>query len=208
MSEFICLVNFFSLQVYYHLGSFEDSLTYALGAEDLLDVNGHSEYVETIIGTQFIITKWITPSLPCDCPRDGSHVHKTLCLPCKVHLLMVFTKRSCATIPLFWLEKWIELSHVSQVANVWLSSHNSGKVQYRQKVWTHQVAAKRGFSACRGRGLDAKLQHVLAVTPQSTESLVQTDAIIKTIAYWKFCFSPTPPISLIYIWISHWIIQL
>ena len=57
MSEFICLVNFFSLQVYYHLGSFEDSLTYALGAEDLLDVNGHSEYVETIIGTQFIITK-------------------------------------------------------------------------------------------------------------------------------------------------------
>ena len=136
---------FFSLQVYYHLGSFEDSLTYALGAEDLLDVNGHSEYVETIIGTQFIITKWITPSLPCDCPRDGSHVHKTLCLPCKVHLLMVFTKRSCATIPLFWLEKWIELSHVSQVANVWLSSHNSGKVQYRQKVWTHQVAAKPRF---------------------------------------------------------------
>ena len=39
-------------QVYYHLGSFEDSLTYALGAEDLFDVNGHSEYVETIIGKE------------------------------------------------------------------------------------------------------------------------------------------------------------
>ena len=38
------------LQVYYHLGAFEDSLTYALGAGDLFDVNGHSEYVETTIG--------------------------------------------------------------------------------------------------------------------------------------------------------------
>ncbi|KAK3742872.1 hypothetical protein QZH41_020405 [Actinostola sp. cb2023] len=37
------------LQVYYHLGAFEDSLTYALGAGDLFDVNGHSEYVETTI---------------------------------------------------------------------------------------------------------------------------------------------------------------
>ena len=37
-------------QVYYHLGAYEDSLTYALGAGDLFDVNGHSEYVETIIG--------------------------------------------------------------------------------------------------------------------------------------------------------------
>ena len=63
----------------------------------------------------------------------------------------------------------------------------------------------RGFPACRGRGLDAKLPHVLAVTPRSTESLVQTDAIIKTIAYWKFCFSPTPPMGwdwLISIWLG------
>lgn len=36
-------------KVYYHLGSFEDSLTYALGAGDLFDVNAHTEYVETII---------------------------------------------------------------------------------------------------------------------------------------------------------------
>ena len=42
--------DLFSLKVYYHLGAYEDSLTYALGAGDLFDVNGHSEYVETIIG--------------------------------------------------------------------------------------------------------------------------------------------------------------
>ncbi|XP_966419.1 26S proteasome non-ATPase regulatory subunit 1 [Tribolium castaneum] len=36
-------------KVYYHLGSFEDSLTYALGAGDLFDVNARSEYVETIL---------------------------------------------------------------------------------------------------------------------------------------------------------------
>ena len=36
--------------MYYHLGAYDDSLTYALGAGDLFDVNGHSEYVETIIG--------------------------------------------------------------------------------------------------------------------------------------------------------------
>lgn len=40
-------------KVYYHLGSFEDSLTYALGAGDLFDVNSHSEYVETIIGIKY-----------------------------------------------------------------------------------------------------------------------------------------------------------
>ena len=36
-------------KVYYHLGSFEDSLTYALGAGELFDVNISNEYVETII---------------------------------------------------------------------------------------------------------------------------------------------------------------
>lgn len=40
-------------KVYYHLGSFEDSLTYALGAGELFDVNSHNEYVETIIGKCF-----------------------------------------------------------------------------------------------------------------------------------------------------------
>jgi len=37
-------------KVYFHLGSFEDSLTYALGAEDMFDVNSRTEYVDTIIG--------------------------------------------------------------------------------------------------------------------------------------------------------------
>jgi hypothetical protein len=37
-------------KVYYHLGSFEDSLTYALGAGDLFDVNSRTEYVDTTIG--------------------------------------------------------------------------------------------------------------------------------------------------------------
>lgn len=36
-------------KVYYHLGSFGDSLTYALGAGPLFDVNSRSEYVDTII---------------------------------------------------------------------------------------------------------------------------------------------------------------
>lgn len=36
-------------KVYYHLGSYDDSLTYALGAGDLFDVTAKSEYVETII---------------------------------------------------------------------------------------------------------------------------------------------------------------
>jgi len=36
-------------KVYYHLGAYEDSLTFALGAGKLFDVNVSSEYVETII---------------------------------------------------------------------------------------------------------------------------------------------------------------
>ena len=39
------------VQVYYHLGAFEDSVTYALGADKLFNVNASSEYVETIVGT-------------------------------------------------------------------------------------------------------------------------------------------------------------
>mgnify|MGYP000553792230 FL=1 len=40
--------------MYYHLGAYEDSLSYALGAGDLFDVNGHSEYAETIIGNLLV----------------------------------------------------------------------------------------------------------------------------------------------------------
>lgn len=36
-------------KLYYHLGSFEDALTYALGADNLFDVNSRNEYVDTII---------------------------------------------------------------------------------------------------------------------------------------------------------------
>ena len=36
-------------QVYFHLGSYEDALSFALGAEDLFNVSERSEYVDTII---------------------------------------------------------------------------------------------------------------------------------------------------------------
>ncbi|KAJ1539895.1 26S proteasome non-ATPase regulatory subunit 1, partial [Nowakowskiella sp. JEL0078] len=36
-------------KVYYHLGDFDDSVQFALGAGDLLNINDKSEYVETII---------------------------------------------------------------------------------------------------------------------------------------------------------------
>lgn len=36
-------------KVYYHLGEFQDSMTYALGAGEYFDVNLHTEYVHTII---------------------------------------------------------------------------------------------------------------------------------------------------------------
>ena len=36
-------------------------------------------------------------------------------------------------MPLFWLQKWIQLGHVSQVANFWLSSHNFGEVAVIKK---------------------------------------------------------------------------
>ncbi|TRY84096.1 hypothetical protein DNTS_032945, partial [Danionella cerebrum] len=44
--EFAALV---ASKVFYHLGAFEESLNYALGAGDLFNVNDDSEYVETII---------------------------------------------------------------------------------------------------------------------------------------------------------------
>lgn len=45
-----CVIDFFGLKVYYHLGAFEESVTYALGAGSLFDVISTSEYVETIVG--------------------------------------------------------------------------------------------------------------------------------------------------------------
>uniref|UniRef100_A0A673M0X8 26S proteasome non-ATPase regulatory subunit 1 n=1 Tax=Sinocyclocheilus rhinocerous TaxID=307959 RepID=A0A673M0X8_9TELE len=44
--EFAALV---ASKVFYHLGAFEESLNYALGAGDLFNVSDNSEYVETII---------------------------------------------------------------------------------------------------------------------------------------------------------------
>ncbi|XP_055923786.1 26S proteasome non-ATPase regulatory subunit 1 [Eupeodes corollae] len=43
------LAGIVASKVFYHLGSFEDALTYALGAGDLFDVNARNEYTETII---------------------------------------------------------------------------------------------------------------------------------------------------------------
>jgi len=37
-------------KVYYHLGSFDNALQYALGAGKLFNVDEPTEYVETIIG--------------------------------------------------------------------------------------------------------------------------------------------------------------
>ncbi|CAG8442804.1 7968_t:CDS:10 [Ambispora gerdemannii] len=45
-------------KVYYHLGEFEDSLTFALGAGNLFDASSKSEYVETIISK--CIDRYIT----------------------------------------------------------------------------------------------------------------------------------------------------
>lgn len=42
-------------KVYYHLGSFENALQYALGADKLFNVDETSEYVETIIGNLNIL---------------------------------------------------------------------------------------------------------------------------------------------------------
>ena len=44
-----CMAALVLSKVYYHLGAFDDSRIYALGADDLFDVNESSEYVQTII---------------------------------------------------------------------------------------------------------------------------------------------------------------
>ena len=37
-------------KVFFHLGEFTDAMSYALGAGELFDVNGKSEYNETLVG--------------------------------------------------------------------------------------------------------------------------------------------------------------
>jgi len=43
------LSSLIASKVYYHLGAFDESVMYALGAGELFNVNGHTEYIETII---------------------------------------------------------------------------------------------------------------------------------------------------------------
>lgn len=60
-------------KVYYHLGSFEDSLTYALGASELFDVTKSSEYVETIISKSIDHYTKLRKQ-----PEDSEHVDERL----------------------------------------------------------------------------------------------------------------------------------
>lgn len=60
-------------KVYYHLGSFEDSLTYALGASELFDVTKSSEYVETIISKSIDHYTKLRKQ-----PEDNEHVDERL----------------------------------------------------------------------------------------------------------------------------------
>jgi 26S proteasome regulatory subunit N2 len=39
-------------KVYYHLGAFQDSLNFALGAGPLFDLSHRNEYVETTLGKE------------------------------------------------------------------------------------------------------------------------------------------------------------
>ena len=42
-------------KVYYHLGEYDESMMFALGAGDLFDITAKSEYVETIICEGYFI---------------------------------------------------------------------------------------------------------------------------------------------------------
>lgn len=54
-------------KVYYHLGAFEESVAYALGAGSLFDVNSKSEYVSTIIGNNVLLFLLsLIPMTSCD----------------------------------------------------------------------------------------------------------------------------------------------
>ena len=58
-------------------------------------------------------------------------------------------------MPLFWLQKWIELSHVSQVANLWFSSHNFCGVAVIQNIYK----IRKGFVWGGHVGWHAMLSH-------------------------------------------------
>ncbi len=45
-------------KVYYHLGSFDNALQYALGAGKLFNLDESTEYVETIIGNYLKLSKY------------------------------------------------------------------------------------------------------------------------------------------------------
>uniref|UniRef100_A0A2K6RT03 26S proteasome non-ATPase regulatory subunit 1 n=1 Tax=Rhinopithecus roxellana TaxID=61622 RepID=A0A2K6RT03_RHIRO len=59
LTEFRQFAALVASKVFYHLGAFEESLNYALGAGDLFNVNDNSEYVETIIGNYHLSAKCI-----------------------------------------------------------------------------------------------------------------------------------------------------
>ncbi|KAF3909252.1 hypothetical protein ABW20_dc0105233 [Dactylellina cionopaga] len=55
-------------KVYYHLGAFEDSMMYALGAGNLFDISGKSEFIDTIISK--CIDKYISIANPPAAPKN------------------------------------------------------------------------------------------------------------------------------------------
>lgn len=71
------LAGLVASKVFYHLGSFEDALTYALGAGDLFDVNARTEYVETIIAKciDFYIQQRVASI---DSPNDAKQIDPRL----------------------------------------------------------------------------------------------------------------------------------
>ena len=42
-------------KVYYHLGEYDESMMFALGAGDLFEITAKNEYVETIICNNYLI---------------------------------------------------------------------------------------------------------------------------------------------------------
>lgn len=67
------LASLLASKVYYHLGSFEDSLNYALGSEDLFDVtlSSSSEYVSTIVAKCIDFYTKARKGKPEDAPKKG-----------------------------------------------------------------------------------------------------------------------------------------
>lgn len=67
------LASLLASKVYYHLGSFEDSLNYALGSEDLFDVTlaSSSEYVSTIVAKCIDFYTKARKARPEDAPKKG-----------------------------------------------------------------------------------------------------------------------------------------